>query len=179
MKHVLIFIFISSTLLAKAQEEPKKFRRYTAVHLLEVQPNFENRLLNNEYAKGTGFGLELNTHHGFLIRKRLVLSLGTGLNFNFNKDFQAIPIIVEAKFYFEKYAEKGVYILLNTGTNLSIENFDSGGGAKIAAGYLVPTHQRFGLCFEVFKKARGYDDPENFPEQYRTISYGVAVGLKF
>ncbi len=178
---ILLGLFPSSLLAQDYEEEDNlnKGWRYHGLYMIEVQPNYQNSVLGNTYAKGSGFGLELNTFQGLFITKRIVLAVGSGLNFNFNKNFQSIPIIAEAKIYYEKYGENGIYIMLNAGRNLPLGGFDNGQTAKLGAGYVLRSQRNYSVCIEVFKKSKFFDDPENAPEQYGALSYGLAVGFRF
>lgn len=69
--------------------------------------------------------------------------------------------------------------MLNAGRNLALGGFDNGQTSTLGAGYVLKSQRNYSVCIEVFKKSKFFDDPENAPDQYVALSYGLAVGFRF
>lgn len=182
MRLFLIFIFLTIPLLLFSQDEEIVGKRwmYTSTSTIEFQPNSQSGFGNQPLTSGEGYGFELNSMHGLFLTKRIVLSIGTGLNYNFSLDFQSVPLIAQLKLFYREYAHKsGPYILLNTGKHLEIGRLDGGQTAKLGAGYVIKTYLNFDVCLELFAKSKTFTDYSKYQNSYNVDSYGFGVGIKF
>ncbi|MBZ9632230.1 hypothetical protein LB465_15720 [Salegentibacter sp. LM13S] len=173
---VLIVFLLASSLYCQKQE-----KIYTSTNILEVYKNTEESLIHYENQLNTGWGLELNSLHGFYILRKFVLSAGLGINLNINENYRAIPAIVELKFHFSDYGINSPYVLLNTGKNLKIGSFQPGQTAKLGFGYNFESDYIFQYTIEFFKKSKTYYTSESLDVNYnyRANGYGISVGITF
>ncbi|MCZ8020787.1 MAG: hypothetical protein O9302_01740 [Cyclobacteriaceae bacterium] len=182
MKKILIIVFIAIPFLTYSQENGEEIGRrwmYTSTSTIEFQLNNQSGFSNQPLEKGDGNGFEINSMHGVFLTKRIVFSLGTGINYNSNLDFQSVPLIVELKYYFKKYSnENGLYVLLNTGKHLQIGDLDGGQTAKLGAGYVIKTYLGFDVCLELFAKSKTFTDKSKYEFSYNADSFGFALGIK-
>ncbi|NBW37188.1 MAG: hypothetical protein EBR30_19635 [Cytophagia bacterium] len=155
-------------------------KRWVYTSTIEFQPISQSGFGNQALISDGGYGLEFNAMHGLFLTKRIVLSVGTGLNFNFNPVFQSVPLIAELKLFFREYAYKdGLYILLNIGKHLEIGGLDGGQTAKLGAGYVIKTYLNFDVCLELFAKSKTFTDYLRYQDSYNVDSFGFGVGIKF
>lgn len=177
MKFYIAIILLFLPFCVYSQDEHK--RRYTNTNILEIYVNSDKEYVHKKNNLSTGWGVEINSFHGVFILKKIVLSAGIGINFNFDENYQSLPVTVQLKYHFYDYGYNSPYILLNTGRGIKIGGFQAGETAKLALGYNFESDFNFQYVIEIFKKSKMYFASEEDEYNYPANGLGISVGVNF
>jgi len=128
--------------------------------------------------QGQGMGIELNSFYGIVFLKKLSLSAGLGVVFNFQENLNALPVVAQVKWYYNDYNKNGLFLLLNTGTNIAVGNFKKGQTGKLGVGYAFNINaSHFNYEISAIFKFKNFILDNN--TSILRESVGISLGIQF
>ena len=171
---------VASPVIAQQSDRNDAKIAYANESNLEIFVNQRSGFSNEpDNQTGTGFALEVNSLHGVYFFKQLGIMAGPGLVFNFNEDFQAIPVVAQVKFHLFPHYRSGPFVLLNAGRNIRVGEFRGGNSAKLGLGYIFEGDGDIRYSVGFFRKTKEFTINTETNFNYQTESLGLSVGIHF
>jgi hypothetical protein len=179
----LLFFLLYTGLIFSQQNKKHKQNVIAPIHTFNLE-FFVNKDNNSngegvifDSFQGQGMNVELNSFYGIVFFRKLSLSTGLGVVFNFRDNLKALPLAAQLKWHFKDYNKEGAFILLNTGLNIALGNFKKGQTGKFALGYAFKTRHHSNYEISGIFKFKNYILNNNTNIQRNSV--GISFGIQF
>lgn len=133
----------------------------------------DNLIDSDEKFSDNGFSIQ--SKHGLIFFKNFSFQIGTGLNYSISLENLVIPIYLDLKFYYNKFAIQSPYVFLCSGSTLFYNKYKLK-DLTLGIGIAFEISDNLEIATELFRNIRDLNNETIF---INSENYGIGVGIKF